>query len=119
MPMTQEQLELYTQIRKARRERGIPVANLNVQLEDHPYAGKKVIKTDTGEVGVVESVQKQWYDGWYIAVLINFDGSHALRTWENIDCRSANVLDIIAENREKLFMPESTDVALNEIKTNN
>lgn len=49
----------------------------------------------------VEGVYKQWYGGWYIAILLEKNRSHHLVFWENINCIHPVILDAIKECRKE------------------
>lgn len=76
----------YIKVRTARKKLGLYVADLNITQKDHELVGKKIKNIENNDIGIIEKVNKQWHLGWYLAVLANFNGSHALIFWENINC---------------------------------
>jgi len=96
-------LHHYRAIRKERKKRGLPVAELKVVLEDHELLGKQVYDTDKQKYYIVESVQKHWLMGWYILLLLrDKEDSHGLRVWENISSGNETIIDLEKVNKETL-----------------
>jgi hypothetical protein len=60
--------------------------------------GKRVKNRETGKEYNVERVYKEWYGGWYIKALLECNGSHAVRAWENINCFEPITLRQIKES---------------------
>lgn len=69
----------------------------NIDLIDHELVGKKLVRYSDGNEYNVESVHKQWYAGWYIAILLERNKSHHLVFWENINCIEETILQSIEE----------------------
>lgn len=92
--------DLYLAVRREREKLGLPVANLNIQLSDHPMLGKKMKRKD-GNVYLVEDVRQHWYEGWYEALLIQHNGSHCLVFWKSLTCRNEIILEGIDEVHEE------------------
>ncbi len=93
---------LYCKIRIEREKVGYPVANLNQEFPESPLLNRQVMRKD-GRIGYIQEVRKHYYEGgWYIAVVINYGGSHVMRPWENINCPDEMMLDIIGESRSEV-----------------
>ena len=75
----------YQEIRKARKQHGLPVNNLQHDLSNHAFSNKTVLRN--GKMYVVERVFKEWCLGWYIVALIREieSGSHVCVNIENIN----------------------------------
>ena len=91
--------DLYYEIIKERKRLGMENANDNIVIEDHPLVGKKIVDTTTEKEYNVEQVNKQWYGGWYIGLLIECNGSHGFIWYENVDCWNDSVTDSIKKNK--------------------
>lgn len=91
----------YSKVVKARRLLGLPVGNLNVEIA-HRLVGKMLRDNTTGQVFVVEKAMKHWFYGWYVALLLNSEGSHRLIWWENINSSSDTVLESISRIRQEM-----------------
>lgn len=80
----------------------------NVDLPDHPMVGKRLCRLTDGHIYKVQSVHKQWYAGWYIAILLERNQSHHLLYWENLGCVSDLIVADIEENRLQYYqVPEN------------
>ena len=90
---------------KRRKTEGTILENKDSKsLSDHPLLGKKFFDAETNLTYNIEKVCKQWWGGYYIALLIEQNGSHALRYWENISTEDETILESIRENREKCMI---------------
>ena len=58
-------------------------SNGNHIIVNHPLLGKKV--QSGREIGVIEQVNLQHWMGWYYALLINYNGSHAFVLYKNVN----------------------------------
>lgn len=88
---------------KARKARGMSVKEVEKQpLPDYPLIGRTLRSREDGDEYLVESASKQWWGGWYIVLLIQCNGSHAVRYWENINCYTPTILKAMEEAREDL-----------------
>jgi hypothetical protein len=85
-----------------RKEQGLPARNNN--LPDHPLVGKQFFDAETNMTYNIKKVVKQWWGGYYIALLVEHNQSHALRYWENISTDNETILESIRENREKCMI---------------
>lgn len=74
--------ELYSRIRKERERLGLPVADIDQTLHDHPLVGKYLLERSTGKEYLIEKVKRQWYLGWTLSILYQHNGSHGFCTWE-------------------------------------
>lgn len=60
-----------------RRRQGMARHPERGQLQpDHPLVGKTLVDTATNRTYVVESVRKDWLQGWYMTAMLNCEGSH-------------------------------------------
>lgn len=75
-------------------------------LKPHPLIGKKfqnierkpISENDKyGNIGTVEKVLKDFVGGWYIRIIVNYNGSHGVYAWENIN----SISDVIQKNIEE------------------
>ena len=90
----------YERVRRERTKVGLPVGSpKNGLIEDHPLKGKKIIPSHREEIGIIQNVYKHWYHGYYLMLLVNYNGSHGNVWWENINCENEIILDSIAESR--------------------
>jgi hypothetical protein len=133
--MTTEQLEHYRKVKKARRERELPVytdqakwdrrADENnmigvtnrfgreqVEGSEHPLLGMRLQDTETGNTYVVDSVSNCWLDGFYIQMAIREENtkSHGLIFWENINSESETVVSSVQETHERYEVLEKSNV---------
>ena len=70
----------------------------NGKLESHPYYGMKLKYVTSGEVYTVDSVNIQWYKGFYYFVtMMDEKGSHTNGFIENINCKDENYLEYISD----------------------
>lgn len=97
---------LHYEIWKARGSK-----SLGIVLPNHPLLGKKLLNdsreeqsnsNEYGNIGVIEEVKKDWYGGWYINILVSYNGSHCYYPFININCINDVVIDSIKNNNEEL-----------------
>lgn len=71
----------------------------NGKIDNHPMLGKKLKRVKDNKIYIIDSVCIHWYNigYYYIATLIDENGSHAVRFIENINCNNELVLEGIAE----------------------
>ena len=94
------------EVRKKRRELGLPVPDWNAELPDHKLLNRKLYKKKDRLYTIVK-VAKHWYSGWYIVLLlVNDEDSSHLIFWENINCEDDLILSQIAEIRQDYFLKE-------------
>lgn len=94
--------DLYIKVRKEREKVGYPVSSLNIDVPDSPLINKKIMDLDSGDIGYIQSVHRQYYNGgWYIAILVNYNGSHGLKFWENINCPDELMISLINETKNE------------------
>lgn len=72
----------------------------NIILEYHPLKRKKIKNRITGEMYSIEKVVKQFYNGWYITLLLERNGSHDQLIWENLTSKEDWISEEILENQE-------------------
>jgi hypothetical protein len=99
-------LKLLSQVRQRRRDLGLSIESHTQELEDHEWKNKKVINLNNNKIGIIEKVYKQWYEGWYKVILINFDGSHGIRIFENINCTNQAITMLIRDFNSKIKILE-------------
>jgi hypothetical protein len=68
---------------------------------EHPLLGQSLIDSQSGKLYLIEKVVKHWLWGWYIALLIQNNGSHCLVRWENISSGDDLIIDGIEQNRKR------------------
>jgi hypothetical protein len=125
-PMTSEQIRHYHEVRKARKEQGLPVltdqakwdrrADENnkvgttnrfgveeVEGSEHPLLGMRLHDTEEDRTVVVDSVSNCWLDGFYIQMAIREEetNSHGLIFWENINSENEDILKGIEAARDR------------------
>lgn len=91
----------YTKVYKIRSKEGTLIDDDHGNIPDHPLVGKKFYDSELDKTYNIEKVCKHWWGGYYIALLIENNGSHALRWWENISTDEESVLESINDNRKK------------------
>lgn len=124
--MTSEQLEHYYDVRRARKEQGLPVyteqakwasrADENnmigisnrfgreeVEGSEHPLLGMELYDTEDEKTYIVTSVSNCWHDGFYTQMAIREEGtnSHAVVFWQNINSENECVIEGVNESRER------------------
>lgn len=68
---------------------------------DHPLTGRKLLEKSTGNVYNIQSVHRHYYGGGtYIILLVELNGSHGTRYWENENTFANHILEIIKRDRE-------------------
>ena len=67
-------------------------------ITNHPKLGTKV--AEGNEVAIIERVVLHYHNGWYIGYLLNFNGSHAFKMAENINCSDITTLNSIKEYKK-------------------
>lgn len=83
-------------VRKDRIDSTLPIA--------HPLVGRSLLNTETGKIYIVEKAVKHWLWGYYIALLIQNQGSHALIRWENISSSENDILHDVAKNQKRYLV---------------
>ena len=71
----------------------------NLIVSNHDLLNKKV-KNKEGQIGFVQQVNLQHYEGWYIALLLNFNGSHVCPPYINI---SSSAMDSTIASSRKIY----------------
>lgn len=107
MPTDRYNMDHLHRVQRARKQAGLPLAEYSVEI-DHLMIGKWVRDTTTGKIYLVERVHKLWHWGWYTCLLLNCNGSHGMRFWDNLSSGDAFIqeccedswreLEIIGEN---------------------
>ena len=94
--------EHYMKVVKERSRLGKSEADskLRNQIIDYPLVGTQITNSK-GKTYIVEQANKQWYNGYYIGILIQCNGSHAFIDIENINCEDEIVLQHIAKNKKE------------------
>ena len=123
-PMTIEQISHYYEVRKARKEQGLPVYTDQVKWDrradengevgnrfgreevegnEHPLLGMRLRDTEEDKTYVVDSVSNCWHDGYYIQMAIREEGtkSHGLIFWENISSESETIIEGVRKANQK------------------
>jgi hypothetical protein len=93
----------YLKVRRARKKLGFEESDnklKNVKIKDHPYIGKTIKGKSDGKIYTIEGVNKQWYKGFYLGMLISHNGSHAFLYFENINSIDPTIIKSIAKFRE-------------------
>ena len=90
---------------KVRKEKYTDGAH-SVTLKHHPLLGKAVLKLSDMKEGFIESVIKQWYHGWYILLVINYNGSHGAILWDNLSCNDPIIKNEIDDSKLKYQIKE-------------
>ncbi len=81
------------------------------ELKGHPLIGKKFLnkkrqplseKDSYGNIGVVEKVFREFIGGWYLRIIVSYNGSHGVYAWENFNSISDIILSGIEENHRIL-----------------
>jgi len=97
-------LDLYNQIRAARENKGLPVENLDVKLDNYEMIGKTLYSAEKEKNVKVVKAHKQWHCGWYIVLIaIDDKNSHSTIFWRSIDCKDENILRRIDLAHERFF----------------
>lgn len=53
------------------------------QMQNHPLVGRTLTDPETGNEYYVESVKKDWLQGWFLLAMLNRNGSHMQCVVEN------------------------------------
>lgn len=61
-------------------------------LPDHPLVGRTLTDPETGNQYYVESVKKDWLQGWFLLATLNRNGSHLQCVVENISSNSTDAI---------------------------
>ena len=64
----QEKMEFYHRLKKARREKGLPV--LDDQYVNHPAIGSYIKHEPSGEIYQVTSCKAHWLGGWVLGFMV-------------------------------------------------
>lgn len=104
--MTTKQLEHYRKVKKARRKQGLPVFTEQMKFEGgdtHPFLGRRLRDTKTGDTYVVDSVSTCWHDGFYVQAAIRREGtkSHALIFWKNLSSEAESIVEGVEEAQNR------------------
>jgi len=91
-------LDLYYQVRKQRRQQGLPLHDGSLSVA-HPLVGRKLRRRGDGQIYNVEKAVRHWHWGWYIALLLERDGSHHLIRYENQSVDDPFILRTIGDDR--------------------
>ena len=73
----------------------------NVELKNHPLVGTKIKSKWSGKKYTVEKVNKQWFNGFYLGMLLENNGSHVFVYFENINCEDETVLEDIERTKKE------------------
>jgi hypothetical protein len=78
---------------KAERARQGLVAKTERGAEavDHFLKGKTVLDTASHRAYIVESVQKDWFQGWFLVALLNHNGSHRICVVDSLTCQAPSI----------------------------
>ncbi len=97
----------YLKVRRYRESNGLPsmsdyMFSDNGKIVDHPLINREFEKN--GERYVIESVNKQWYMGWYeLAVARKFGTkSHGTFMIKSINCKYDIILEAVEENEREI-----------------
>ncbi len=83
---------------KAERSRlGINRTAQRTADEPHSLNGREVVDTRTGERYIVERVYRDWFKGWFVAALLQRNGSHRTCVVDNVACHDESVLSQLAD----------------------
>lgn len=66
----------------------------------HPLLGRYLKDNVSGDMHLIEGVYKHFYFGFYWVLLVQKDGSHGTRNWENISSKDEDIIEWIKETRE-------------------
>lgn len=106
--MTTSQIEHYYDVRKAREERGLPVLTEakvwdRRKGDEHPFLGMRLLDTETDTTYVVDEVTNEWYDGFYVKLVVREEGtnSHGIVLWQNVSCRNSIITELIEEDKQR------------------
>jgi hypothetical protein len=90
----------YGKVYKTRKAEGTLIDDDHGNIPNHPLVGKQFHDSETNKTYNIEKVLKHWYGGYYLALLIEKNQSHALRYWENISTDNEIVLEAIENNKK-------------------
>ena len=84
---------------RTRRELGLPAWTIEQRrLPEHPLMGKRVFDESTGKTYTVDSVHKDFYCGYFVALtMVDDSGSHAVRYIENVSSTSGVIIDAVQD----------------------
>ena len=94
----------YMKVVKQRSRLGLSEADSNlrnVELKNHPLVGTKIKSKWSGKEYIVEKVNKQWFNGFYLGMLLNNNDSHVFVYFENINCEDETVLEQIEKTKRE------------------
>jgi hypothetical protein len=84
---------------KLKESLGIESDSLNVEIPDHELKNSKIVNRATSRVGVIEKIFKQWYGGYYIVLLVNYNNSHDVVMWDNVNNTVSYICSMIHMNK--------------------
>ena len=97
----------YQRVRNARRELGLGEFDKSVSnraIDDHSYIGKEIFHRKRGVWYLIEGVNLQWYGGFYYGMLIQHNGSHAFKYFENVNSINRVVREAVQKFAEEFDM---------------
>jgi len=101
MPVDYYNIDQLHRVQKARKEAGLPQPEYSIEI-DHPMVGRRVVDLTNGREYLVERVHKLWHWGWYTCLLLNHNGSHGMRFWDNLSSGDAFVQECCADSHREL-----------------
>jgi hypothetical protein len=66
-----------------------------IELSDHPLFGKKILLKHEFKFGIIKSVIKKWDCGWYISLVVEFQGFQRIINWQNISSIHPQIVESI------------------------
>ena len=91
----------YLRVRRARKKRGYDDGDkTNVRIAHH-LVGKYIYSKKRQRWYLIEGVNRQWYGGFYLGMLIQNSGSHTFIYFENINSISDCICEIIEDTKKE------------------
>lgn len=91
-------------VRAVRRQLGIVSRSEVGDRVSHPLVGKNVLDRTSGETYQVESVKKDWLQGWFYTALLSVNGSHRVCLIENKSCVNPGIVEEIEKFSQNFSM---------------
>lgn len=106
-PMTPKQISLYYKIKKVREESDeLETKDTLINFPNHPLVDEEVFDEKDDDTGVVETVAKEWYDGWYWKLIIRYGTSHGVVFVYNESSEQQVIQDAVEEFKENHTFPD-------------
>jgi hypothetical protein len=97
-------LNLYDEIRKHHSNPSV----LSFPFQEHELIGKQIVDNnfESYEIkeGKIESVEKRWLCGWYVALLVKFNTDKQIICWKNISSISPDILQSIETSQKRFYL---------------